>query len=94
MAQEPQIWLRPSQCSGFCVTRNYIHTLAGLFWTSDQLVAEATTYTTHNKYKTQPIHALSGAQTRGPGNQAVADLRLRPQGHLVWLFSFTVIHYC
>jgi len=44
-----------------------------------------------NKYKTQPIHALSGAQTRGPGNQAAADSRLRPQGHLVWLFSFTVL---
>jgi len=24
---------------------------AGLFWTNDQLVVQAATYTTHNKYK-------------------------------------------
>jgi len=47
---------RPRLCWGFCITHLDTHThthtrLVGLLWTSDQLVAEATTYTTHNKYK-------------------------------------------
>jgi hypothetical protein len=36
-----------------------------LLWTSDQLVAEAAIYTTHNK-KEKNIHALSGIRTCKP----------------------------
>jgi hypothetical protein len=43
-----QLGRRPPHCSGFYIT----HTRAvGLLWTSDQLVAEATTYTAHNQHK-------------------------------------------
>jgi len=32
----------------YAIRHTHEHTEAGLFWTSDQLVAEAVTYTTHN----------------------------------------------
>jgi hypothetical protein len=53
----------------------YRHTV-GLLWTSDQPVAEASTYTgQHNIYTQQTnIHAPSGIRTRDPSNQAAADL--------------------
>jgi hypothetical protein len=53
------------------------HTV-GLLWTSDQPVAEASSYTGQNNIETQEtnIHALSGIRTRDPSNQAAADLRL------------------
>jgi hypothetical protein len=48
---------------------------------SDQLDAEANTFTIHNKQKRRNIHALSGIRTHNPTNGADADLRLRPHGH-------------
>jgi hypothetical protein len=53
VAQRPKSGPRPPR---FEVSRSYTirhtHTqLVGLFWTSDQLVVEAATYTTHNKHK-------------------------------------------
>jgi len=48
---------------------------------NDQFVAEATTFTIHNKQKRRNIRALSSIRTRNPRNGAVADLRLRPHGH-------------
>jgi hypothetical protein len=58
------------------------HTV-GLLWTSDQPVAEASTYTGQHDIETQEtnIRALRGIRTRDPSNQAAADLRLRPGGH-------------
>jgi hypothetical protein len=58
------------------------HTV-GLIWTSDQSLAEASTYTgQHNIYTQETnIHALSGIQTRDPSNQVAADLRCKPRGH-------------
>jgi hypothetical protein len=60
------------------------HTV-GLLWTSDQPVAEASTYTGQHNIETQEtdIHALSGIRTRDPSNQAAEDLRLRPRGYRV-----------
>jgi len=49
---------------------------------SDQLVAEAATYTTHNKHNTRHIHARRWIRSRNPSIRAAADLRLRPHGHL------------
>ena len=46
---------------------------------SDQLVAEAATYTTDNKHK-RNIHVLNGIRTRVSSNQTTADARLRPHG--------------
>jgi hypothetical protein len=64
------------------------HTV-GLLWTSDQPVAETSTYTGQHNTETQEtnIHALSGIRTRDPSNQAAADLRLRPRGYRGRLFG-------
>jgi hypothetical protein len=60
-----------------------IHTV-GLLWTSDQPLAETSTYTgQHNIYIQETnIQAPSGIRTRDPSIQATADLRLRPRS--VW----------
>jgi hypothetical protein len=54
----------------------------GFLWTSDQPVAEASTYTgqQHITQETN-IHALSGTRNRDPSNQVAADLHLKPRGH-------------
>jgi hypothetical protein len=58
------------------------HTV-GLLWTSNQPVAETSTYTGQHNIETQEtnIHALSGIRTRDPSNQAAADLRINPRGY-------------
>jgi hypothetical protein len=62
--------------SGFLDHIQLTHTVR-LLWTSDQPVAEASTYTRHHDKKQETnIHALSGIRTRDPSNQAAADLRL------------------
>jgi len=53
----------------------------GLLRTSDQLVAEAATYATHNKHKTQHIDDLNGIRTRNISIQETTDLRHRPHSH-------------
>jgi hypothetical protein len=52
----------------------------GFLWSSDQLVAEAATYTTQQTQETN-FRALSGIRNRDPNNQAAEDLRLRTHGH-------------
>jgi hypothetical protein len=64
------------------VPRSYTHThMVGHLWTSDQVVAEAANFTTHNKHKRTNIHILSGILTRIPKNQTAANLRHSPHGH-------------
>jgi hypothetical protein len=64
------------------ITHTIRHTV-GLLWTSDQPVAEASTYTgQHNIYTQETnIYAPCGIRTRDPSNQAAADLRLRSRDH-------------
>ena len=52
-----------------------------LLWTSDQLVAETTTwqYTQHSQEA--DIYVLSGIQTHNLSRRAAADNRLRKRGH-------------
>jgi hypothetical protein len=66
---------------GVSWSHTYRHTV-GLFWTSDQPVAETSTYTgQHNIQKQETnIHAPSGIRARDPSNQAAAHLHLRPRG--------------
>ena len=65
MAQQPKLGLGRL----FFQFLDHTHPV-GLLWTSDQLVAEAATYTTHNKHKIRNIHALSEIRTRDPSSQA------------------------
>jgi hypothetical protein len=57
--------------------------MVGLLWTSDQPVAETSTYTAQHNIETQEtnIHAPSEIRIRDPSNQVATDLRLRPRGH-------------
>jgi hypothetical protein len=100
MAKIIIIFLRTfSHCQGFLNHLGFLdhiqltHTV-GLLWTSDQPVAEASTYTGQHNIETQEtnIHALSGIRTRDPSNQAAADLRLRPRGYRgrhIYIFTYT-----
>ena len=74
----------------------------GLLWTSDQLVAETSTW----QHKTQQtdIHALSGIRTYNLSRRAAVDLRLRPRDHWgpapqilwlqIWVLKCTFIFGC
>jgi hypothetical protein len=77
--------LQPSAGYGFLVSRCFLIThndapqSVGLLWTSDQLVAENSTWqhTTH----TRNIHVPGGIRTDDRGRRAAVDLRLRSCGH-------------
>jgi hypothetical protein len=57
----------PPHTGGFVtLLRNSV----GLLWTSDQLVAKASTYTQHTKTRTD-IHTLSGIRTHGLSVKAI-----------------------
>jgi hypothetical protein len=56
------------------------HAPGRLLWTSDQLVADAAIYTTHNIREENPC-PQSGKLTHDPSNQGATDLHLRPHGH-------------
>jgi hypothetical protein len=74
-------WAYASSFLRFLDHKSLHHTHAvGLFWTSDQLVAEAATCTTHNKHK-RNSRAFNGIWTRDPTNQVAVDLCLRPHGY-------------
>jgi len=66
------------------ITHTYMHTpnSVGILWTSDQPVAETSTW--QHTTRTEDRHALSGIRTRSPSKRAAADLRLRPRGHRSW----------
>jgi hypothetical protein len=59
------------------LNHTYRHTV-GLLCTSDQPVAETSTYTGQHK---RQISDPKRTRTGDPSNQAAADLRLRPRGH-------------
>ena len=64
---------------GFYITHNDAPQSVRLLWTSDQLVAETSTW----QYITQQtdIHAPCGIRTHNLSRRAAADLCLRPRGH-------------
>ena len=54
-------------------------TSVGLLWTSDQLVAETSTW--QHITLTTNIHAPDGIRTHDLNRRAAADIRLRPRGY-------------
>jgi hypothetical protein len=84
--------LWPPRSRGFLITHNDAPQSVGLLWTSDQLVAETSTWqrTTH----TTNIHAPGGIQTLDRSRRAAVDLSLRPRGHWDRLnISITIFNY-
>jgi hypothetical protein len=65
---------------GISVITHTIRHTVGLLWTSEQPVAETSTYTRQHNIQPQEtnIHAPSRIRTRDPSNQAAADVRLGP----------------
>jgi hypothetical protein len=61
--------------SRFLITHKDAPQSVGLLWTSDQLVAETSTWQHTN------IHATSGIQTYDRSRRTTIDLRLIPRGH-------------
>jgi hypothetical protein len=70
--------LIPPRLRGFVITHNDAPQPVGLLWTSDQLVAETSTWQ-HTQQTNIP--APDGIRTHDSSRQAAVDLRLRPRGH-------------
>jgi hypothetical protein len=73
-AAQRGLW--PSHSRGFVITHNDAPQSVGLLWTSDQLVAETSTW----QYTTN-IHVLGGIRTHDRSRRAAVDLHLRPSSH-------------
>jgi hypothetical protein len=87
-------WTFDLPFQGFLITHTHTHThthryTVGLLWTSDQPVAETSTYA--GQHETN-IHAPSEIRIRDPSNQVAADQRLRPRGH--WDRKFVPFTRC
>jgi len=72
-------WPRPHHCRGVTITYNDASQSVGLLWTSDQLVAETSTW--QHTTLTTDIHALRGIRTHNLSRRTAADLCLRLRGH-------------
>jgi hypothetical protein len=80
--------LCPPCSRGFLITHNDAPQSVGLLWTSDQLIAETSTWQliTH----TTNLHAHGGIITHDRSRWEAVDLCLRPRGHLdrqTWLIT-------
>ena len=69
----------PPPPRGFYITLNDAPQSVGLLWTSDQFVAETSTW--QQTTLTTDIHATGGIRTHNLNRRAVADLRLSPRGY-------------
>jgi hypothetical protein len=70
----------PPRSRGFVTTHNDAPQSVGLLWTSDQLVAETSTW--QHPQQTN-IHAPGGIRTHDRSRRAAVDLRLRLRGQWV-----------
>ena len=82
----PPMALQPNAGHGLLIhevsrlhTHNDASQSVGILWTSDQLVAETSTW--QHATLTTNIHAPGGIRTHELSRRAAADLRLRPRGH-------------
>jgi hypothetical protein len=80
-------WDRASSFTMFLDHKQRHTTVVGHLWTSDQLVAETSTWQ-HTQHSQQTdIHAPGGIRNCNPSKRAAADLRLIPRGH--WDHHYT-----
>jgi hypothetical protein len=59
----------------------------GLTWASDQLVAQAATYTALNEHTRRTSMSAVGVTARHPGSQRLRTWVLRPRGYRVQLYA-------
>jgi hypothetical protein len=79
-ASAVQHGLWPPRSRGFVITQNNAPQSVGLLWTSDQLVAETSTWR-HKHTQQKNIRAPGGIRTQDCNRRAAVDLRLRLRGH-------------
>ena len=77
---QPSGGLEPPRVWGFLITHNDAPQSVGLLWTSDQSVAETSTWQ-HTTLTTDKHPCPSGIRTHDLSRRAAIDLRLRPRGH-------------
>ena len=65
----------------FYITHNDAPQSIGLLWTSDQPVAETSTWQHTQQSQKTDIHATGGIRTHNLSRRSAVDLRLRPPGH-------------
>jgi hypothetical protein len=89
-AAQRGLW--PPRSRGFLTTHNDAPQSVGLLWTSDQLVAETSTWQQKHTQQTN-IHTSGWIRTYDCSMLAAVNLRLRPRGHwdLRLLTSITAI---
>jgi hypothetical protein len=66
---------------GVSSTHNDAPQSVGLLWTSDQLVAETSTWQHIHHSQQTGLLAIGGIRTHNLSRRAASDLRLRPRGH-------------
>jgi hypothetical protein len=76
----PQCGLWPPRSRGFLITHNDAPQSVELLWTSDQLVAETSTWQ-HTTNTTDKHPCPGGIRTHDPSRKAAVDLHLRPRSH-------------
>jgi hypothetical protein len=87
--------LSPPHSWGFLITHNDVPQSVRFLWTSDQLIAETSTWQ-HKYTQHTNIHAPSGIQTHNRSRRGAIDLRLRPSGYWDWplIVHWHSILYC
>ena len=78
---------------GFLITHNDAPQSVGLLWTSDQNVAETSTWQ-HTTITTDKHPCLGGIRTHNLSRRAAEDLRLRTRGHwdrLYYLHTYYIL---
>ena len=91
LAQQPPSGPWPPHSRGFSITHNDAPQSVGLLWTSDQLVAETSTW--QHTTITTDIHAPGGNGTHNPIKRVAVDLRLRPSVHGDRLYIYKLKHH-
>jgi hypothetical protein len=87
-AAQHRLW--PPRPWSFMITQNDVLQSVGLLWTSDQPVAETSTWQ-HLTYSTDKHRAFGGIRTHDRSRRAVVDLRLTPRGYWnwpIWIYYF------
>ena len=85
LGQQPPSGPGPPHSRGFSITHNDAPQSAGLLRTSDQLVAETSTWQHTSLTTDRHPFPPGGIRTHNLSRRTAADLRLRPRGHWDWL---------
>ena len=92
LVQEPPSWPGSPHSLGFYITHNDTPQSVGLLWTSDQFVAETSTWQ-HTTITTDRLHAPRGIRTNNLSRWEAENLCLKPRGHWDRLRTPLLLHF-